>query len=113
MSNNRRRRPRPAGAPAPQDFKEPKKTAAQREAEGIETVVLEYRGVEFEVPATMDDWPTRAVQAAAHNLHIDAIEHVLGPKQWAIFNARFPRQRDFAEFAEMLGEEMGFGTAGN
>ncbi|WP_306358851.1 MULTISPECIES: hypothetical protein [unclassified Nocardia] len=113
MSNHRRRRPRPAGAPVPQDYRAPRKSAAQREAEGIETIVIDFRGSEFEVPASSDDWPTTAVQAATHRRHVDAIEQILGPKQWAIFLSRFPRKRDFDEFAELLAEEMGLGTAGN
>jgi hypothetical protein len=113
MSNNRRPRPRPDGAPIPEDYKPPRKTAAQREAEGASTVVIEYGGEEFEIPASVDDWPIVAVQAAGKEQHIDAIEHLLGPKQWAVFLSKFPRKRNFDEFADLVAEEMGFNTAGN
>lgn len=113
MSNNRRHRPRPDGAPVPQDYKPPRKTAAQREAEGAETIVIEYGGMEFEIPGSLDDWPIVAVQAASKEQHIDAIEHILGPKQWAVFLSKFPRKRNFDEFADLVAEEMGFNTAGN
>ncbi|WP_067573697.1 hypothetical protein [Nocardia acidivorans] len=111
--NRRRRPPRPAGAPAPQDYREPRKTAAQREAEGIETVPITYGGMTFDIPADVDDWPTLAVQAFSKQRHIDAFEQILGPVQWAKFLAKFPRKRQFDEFAELIADELGFGTAGN
>ncbi|MGW6699642.1 hypothetical protein [Nocardia sp. NPDC055049] len=109
---------RPAGVKQPLDHLAPgelaeAKAAAQREAEGVETMPIEFGGLSFTVPVDPDDWPTRVHQALGRNLHIDAIELLLGPVQWAKFNAKFPRKRDFVEFAEILGEQLGFGSAGN
>ncbi|WP_051407148.1 hypothetical protein [Nocardia sp. CNY236] len=109
---------RPAGVTQPQDHLAPQDgaeatSAAQREAEGIETVLCEFGGMTFEVPADPDDWPTVVHQAFARNAHIDAIEHLLGPQQWARFNHRFPKKRQFVEFSNLLAELLGFGTAGN
>ncbi|MBF6326766.1 MULTISPECIES: hypothetical protein [Nocardia] len=115
MSNNNRRRrgPRPEGAPEPRDYQAPRKTAAQREAQGVETATITYKGAEFDIPASVDDWPTLAVQAMSKNHHIDAIEHALGPVQWNRFVSQFPLKRNFDEFAELIAQELGFTKAGN
>ncbi|WP_378735407.1 hypothetical protein [Nocardia brasiliensis] len=101
---------KPAGVREPQDHLKP---AAQREAEGDETITVEFRGLEFTVPADPDDWPIRVHQALGRNMHIDAIELLLGPVQWTKLTAKYPKKRDFVEFAEILGEVLGFGSAGN
>lgn len=97
-------------APEPQDHL---KSVAQREAEVDENVVIDFRGNEFTIPADQDDWPILAVQAFSNGRNIDAIQHLLGPRQWALYSAKFPKKRDFDEFAEAIAENFGFGTAGN
>ena len=108
----RRTPARPAGAPVPQDYQEPK-TAAQREGEGVETETIEYNGFKAEIPIDPDNWPTLARQAFSTNRHIDAIEILLGPVQWVKFNQKFPLAWQFNEFAELIGEMLGFGNSGN
>ncbi|MFD7045717.1 hypothetical protein [Rhodococcus jostii] len=100
---------KPLGVKAPQDHKKP---AAQREAEGDQTVLIEYGGLEFEILADQDDWPVLAIQAFSKRLGIDAIEHLLGPVQWARFVTRFPKKRQFDEFSEVIAAEFGFGSSG-
>lgn len=99
----------PARAPRPQDHK---KSAAQREAEGDEYVVIEYEGEEFKILADQEEWPTVAVQAFSKQLMIDAIEHLLGPQQWARFITKFPKQRQFNDFGRVVAQEFGFGVVG-
>lgn len=101
---------RPLGAKRPQDRK---RSAAQREAEADETVTVEYEGYEFDIPADQDDWPILALQAFTKNLNIDGIEHLLGPRQWAVFVTNFTKMRDFNAFAEVVSAEFGFGSSGN
>lgn len=96
-------------APEPQDHKSP----AQREAEGAEFISIEHAGRTFEVIADQDDWPLLAIQAFSKNLGIDAIEHLLGPRQWGMYLATNPTRRDFNVFSDKLAEEFGFGTTGN
>lgn len=97
------------GVKQPQDHK---KSAAQREAEGDEYVVIEYSGQEFKILADQDDWPVLAIQAFSKRLGIDAIEHLLGPQQWARFVTKFPKKRQFDEFSEVIAAEFGFGSSG-
>jgi len=98
-----------SNAPEPQDHKSP----AQREADKTEFVNIEHGGRTFEIVADQDDWPLLAIQAFSKNLGIDAIEHLLGPRQWAMYLSTNPTRRDFNEFSEKIAEEFGFGTAGN
>lgn len=95
-------------APEPQDHKAPR-----REAEGAETVSLEFKGATYDIPADQEDWPLRAVQAFSKGMAIDGVEHLLGPRQWALFMKGNPTKRNFDEFSEQIAEEYGFGTAGN
>lgn len=98
-----------SNAPDPQDHKSP----AQREAEAIDTIELEFRGGKFTVPAHPDDFPVLASQAFSKNMNIDGIEHLLGPRQWALFLSKNPRKKDFDEFARQFFTSMGFGDEGN
>ncbi|MFC9768654.1 hypothetical protein [Rhodococcus jostii] len=100
---------KPLGVRQPQDHK---KSAAQREAEGDQYVTITYGGLEFEILADQDDWPVLAIQAFSKRLGIDAIEHLLGPAQWARFVTRFPKKRQFDEFSEVIAAEFGFGSSG-
>jgi hypothetical protein len=99
----------PARAPKPQDRK---KSAAQREAEGDEFVYIEYEGEEFKILADQDEWPTVAIQAFSNQKMIDAVEHLLGPQQWARFNVMFPKVKHFNEFGRVVAQEFGFGVVG-
>lgn len=101
----------PDHAPRPQDRKP--KSAPQREAEQDETVVLEFRGEKFVVPADPDDWHILATQAFSNGRNIDAVQHLLGPRQWARYVAKFTKKRDFDGFAEVVAETFGFGSSGN
>lgn len=102
----------PPNAPRPQDRKAPKKSAAQREAEPDEFLYIDFYGETFQVIADQEEWPILAAQAFSKRQSIDAIEHLLGPRQWALFVTRFPKTRQFNEFAELVAEEFGFGTSG-
>ncbi|MGM5069823.1 hypothetical protein EU244_033915 [Rhodococcus qingshengii] len=95
----------PANAPRPQDRRESK--AAQRDATGEKTFTLEFRGEDYTVPSNPEYWPTLAVQYLNVGRSADALELVLGSRQWAKFNRLNPLLRDFKEFAVQLGEEMG------
>ena len=97
------------GAPEPQDRKSP----AQREAENIDTLELEYGGAVFTVPSDPDDFPVLAAQAFSKNLNIDGLEHLLGARQWAMFISKSPRKRDIDGLVKQLFANLGFGDSGN
>lgn len=109
----------PADAKRPRDRqpkRAPRRSAPQREAEADpgEVVELRFGGRKFTIPADMDDWPTLAHQAFAKQLHYDALEHLLGPQQWALLvTSAAKTKRDFVKFSNMVAREFGFGTAGN
>ncbi|MFI6368926.1 hypothetical protein ACIBG0_40145 [Nocardia sp. NPDC050630] len=115
--NRRRRRPaRPAGAPAPQDFHEARKSPAQREAEGAETVSFVWRGVELTVIADPQKWhPVTVWAPLSQNNVIGGTVALLGSVQLARLAANV---EDFeaAHYYEIFNEisrVTGFGRAGN
>lgn len=105
----------PENAPRPRDHmpKREGKSAPQREAEDDETVDLNFRGTKFTVPADQEEWPILAVQAFANGRNIDAVQHLLGPRQWALYVTKFGKKRDFDAFAELIADVFGFGAPGN
>lgn len=103
----------PANAPKPQDRKPPKKTAAQREAEGIETVEVEYDGEFYEIPADPIDWKVSTTEAFEQGKIVTAIRGLVGREQWAILAGKGYRNRQFRELFDLLAEAGGFEQSGN
>jgi hypothetical protein len=86
----------------------PARAAIQREAAGEETITVRYQGLEFTVPAEQEDWPTEAVEAFQEGRHIQGTKILLGPAQWAVFNSRFPKLRQFGELTDVIARALGF-----
>ncbi|PPJ31912.1 hypothetical protein C5E45_33005 [Nocardia nova] len=103
----------PAHAPKPQDRKPPKKTAAQREAEGIETAEVEFDDVIYSIPVDPVDWPLDATEAFEQGKAITAIRGLLGEKQWRVVRSKGYRNKDFNELFNLLAKAGGFSSAGN
>jgi hypothetical protein len=102
----------PAKAPKPQDHR-PKKSAAQREGEGDDTIVFEHNGVDFTIPAHPLDWPAVAVTAFEDGKAMSSLRAVLGPEQWPTLAAMNPTAREAAEFFNRIARESGFIRPGN
>lgn len=102
----------PANAPEPQDHK-PKKSAPQREAEGIDTIEILFDGEKYEIPADPADWPIEASEAMEYNRVITAVRLMLGPKQWQRVLRKKYRNRKFRELFDLISNEGGFGNSGN
>lgn len=103
----------PSHAPKPQDHKPPQKTAAQREAEGIETVEVEFDDVVYSIMADPVDWPLDATEAFEQGKALTAIRGLLGEKQWRVVRSKNYRNKDFNELFHLLARAGGFGPAGN
>lgn len=112
--------PRPRRRPAP-DMKRAPKTAdrkrarpqVQREAEGDDTISIEYRNHTYIVSADQDDWTIDALEAFERNHVIAGVRELLGPEQWAKFKSRHNNRRAFRGFLDEVSEVFGFGTTGN
>lgn len=102
----------PRNAKRPQDHKAPKKTAAQIEAEGIETVDIEWRDLTFTVPATPDDWPVVITLAFEEGKAATGVKGMLGREQWAELMKTKPRNRDLGELFDEIAAAVGLGDAG-
>lgn len=101
----------PAGAKKPDDHK---KSAAQIEAEGVETVDVEWRGLTFTLPSDPEDWSVAAISAAEKGQSFTSLELILGPKQWAEFMKTKPTRRDGIDLNRALTKALGMGDdAGN
>ncbi|WP_280410688.1 hypothetical protein [Nocardia asiatica] len=122
--SNRRRRPRPAGAPEPRDYQppqspEPPKSAAQTEAEGVDTITVEWEGLSLRVPVRPDTWPYWTVMRHLQTDLPTGVCNLLGPRQVSQLYARHPdltareASRLFGELFEKIAKAVGFGSAGN
>lgn len=107
---------RPAGVKQPQDRKPPKKTAAQREAEGVDTVPVEWEGLTFYVPSDPDEWDfwTVTEPLSANNIP-QGLMGLLGPKQALELRKAKPKLSNTEARAlfDAIGEAVGTGSAGN
>lgn len=99
----------PKGATVPSDHK---KSAAQIEAEGVETVDVEWRGHTFTIVADADDYPLEAVMAFERGQNFVGLEIVLGPKQWHEFMKTKPRKSDGVDLMGAMNGALGFGDSG-
>lgn len=111
----RRTPPRPAGAPEPQDHLSPK-SAAQREAEGGETVTVEWEGLTFTVLADPDQWDywTVIVPLSANNIP-QALFGLLGQRQTSMLQRAKPHMKgpEGRDLYDTISEAVGFGGPGN
>ncbi|MGN2634627.1 hypothetical protein ACTD5D_39765 [Nocardia takedensis] len=114
----------PANAPRPRDHQpkrekrdKPAKRAAraalEREAEGIETVVVAFDGEEYEIPADPLDWDLAVTEAFELGRVITAVRGLLGPRQFAKVSRKRYTNRQFSELFDLLAQAGGFDDAGN
>ncbi|QDQ97983.1 hypothetical protein [Tomitella fengzijianii] len=108
----RRRGPNMDRAPRPADRRRPR-PQVRREAEGDDTVQIDYRGHTYTVPADQDDWSIDALEAFERNHVVAGVRELLGPEQWARFKARHNNRRAFRGFLDEVSDVFGFGDAGN
>lgn len=95
----------PAGATKPQDHK---KSSAQIEAEGIETVTVTWRDQEFILPATIEDCPVEVAEAFEDGKGARAVAGILGADRYAAFKKKNkPTVRDLNDLARVIAEAMG------
>ena len=99
----------PKGATVPTDHL---KSAAQIEAEGVETVDVEWRGLAFAIVADADDYPLEAVMAFERGQNFVGLELILGPKQWAEFMKTKPKKSDGVDLMGVMNDALGFGDSG-
>lgn len=102
----------PASAPVPQDHKSP----AQREAEGIATVAVEWRELTFELPSDPDSWNYWEIlePLAAGNLPV-AIRGLIGDAGMLRMRSKYPglSAADVRELWGAITEKLGVGNLGN
>ncbi len=120
--SRRKPRSRPAGAPEPQDFKTPSDptSPAEREVAAEETVSVQFRGFDFEVPKDPGKWSWwRVTQWLPSNNFPNACIGLLGAQQTTQIHMRHPSMTTaeagefFAELFMAIAKATGFGSAGN
>lgn len=96
------------------------KTPAQVEAEGDETVELEWLGHTVAIPASPEDWDINVTRAFASGDAIAVLEGLLGKAEFAriekahraAHNGKF-RNSDLTPLTERMAEVYGFDSMGN
>lgn len=101
----------PPAARQPQDRRP--KTAVQAEADGDPTVDVEWEGLTFTVPASVDDWPIAALDHYEMDRGLAFLRELLGAKQFAQFTAGGNRKaRDANSLAAAIQKKAGYGEPG-
>jgi len=112
----------PPNAPRPQDRQQRQPTRAEREAadaarrrelEDEPDHVFTFRGFTFRFPKDEGLWPMEAIQAFSNDRHIDGVEHLLGPRQWARIKTMRLTLNDFGELSDVISAQAGFTSRGN
>lgn len=90
-----------------------KSAAGRDEAEGVETVTVEWRDLTpFEIPRYRVDWPFEAVVAAEEQRFPSMLAAVLPAKTRAEFAAMGATQRDAYDLLDAISDAMGFADSG-
>lgn len=97
-------------APKPKDHQ---KSKAQQESEGEEYVDIDWNDLQFEVLADPDDWPVSATIAFEEGKAATAVRLLLGPEQWAEFQATNPKNKDLGSLFQTIASDLGLGDQGN
>lgn len=87
-------------------------SAVQAEAEGTETVTVDYQGRKYELPASLDDADGDVLDAIDNQKLSHALRGLLDDAQWASFKTTKPKVRDYAGLFEAYAKVIGLGTAG-
>ncbi len=92
------------------------RSGAQKYAEGMTdtvvedfnaaTIALEFRGQVFEVPKRRGRWPVEAVLQFGRGNRMQAINAMLGGKEWSRLVAVAPTADDFNEFADQAVTQL-------
>ena len=85
----------------------------QREAEGIDTVTVEFDGEEYTIPADPLDWDLTVTEAFELGRAITAVRGLLGPEQFATVTRKRYTNRKFGELFDLLAKAGGFDDSGN
>lgn len=99
----------PKGAKAPQDHR---KSAAQLEAEGVESVEVEYAGKTYTFPASLEDADGDVLDAIDNEKLSHALRGLLDDQQWNAFKATRPKVRDYNALFDAYAKVIGLGSAG-
>ena len=99
----------PDGVKMPQDRK---KSAAQIEAEKIETIEITWRDFTFTVDATAENWLVETTLAFEEGKAASGVRGILGAKQWAELMKSKPRNNDISDLFAVIANAMGLNTSG-
>lgn len=108
--------PPPSKRPPTKDHLKP---AAQREAEGDETVDVTFEGKTFTFPADANKLPVRALRALEDGSGYKFVEQVITPTEFEVLLRKFRRDHgheataeDFEPLMEDVAVALGFKNAG-
>lgn len=95
------------------------KTPAQLEAEGAETITVDWNGIPVTVPATVDQLDLDAIEALEAGKAVTAIRAIVGSRAFDKLKADYAKQHgrpkvsDLEAMVEALAKAYGFDTSGN
>lgn len=83
------------------------KAALEAEAEYADRREFDYKGKTYVIEGDVEEWDLEVMRAFENGKSIAIAEGLVGAKQWALFMAGKPRNKDFAAFSEALFGALG------
>jgi len=90
------------------------KSAAQAEAEGDETLDVEWQGYTFTIPAQIDEWSGDALEAFEGGKAITAVRELVGSsrldavkREYRKQHGRAMRVKDYGEIVDAVAKRYG------
>jgi len=88
-------------------------TAKVLKAEATEAVtVVQFRGLELEIPKSMEDWPLEVMEAFEREQFAVLLADLLGPNQWKAVKGLRLKVKDLGNLLEEVLSQAGL-TSGN
>lgn len=86
------------------------KTPAQVEADGDETVTVQYAGHTYTMPSNFDDLDGDFLDSYETGRVSGSLKSLLGKDQWATFKATSPKIRDYKALWNEWARATGFSS---
>jgi len=85
---------------------------AKLEAENATTVEVEYKGVTYVFPASLDDADGDALDAIDDQKLSHALQGLMAAEEWRKFKATKPKVRDYGELFSAYAQAIGLESVG-
>lgn len=88
-------------------------SAVQAEANGEQTISVEYKGATYTFPASIETADGDVLDAVEQSHLGQALRGLMGSVQWAAFKKSKPKVSDYRDLFQAYAAQIGLETTGN